>query len=75
MVFMGTEVNWDRGRSNAGLFPSYVKFPDQFYGIGREVTLDDEEDYTPETRQVVEDLFGQEMAELGYHCNGFDPGY
>lgn len=48
MVFMGTELNWDEGRSNAGLFPSYVKFPDQFYGIGREVTLDDEENYTPE---------------------------
>ena len=48
MVFMGTEFNWGRGRSNAGFFPSYVKFPDQFYGIGRDVSKDDEEDYTPE---------------------------
>ena len=52
MVFLGTELNWDQGRSNAGIFPSYVKFPDQFYGIGREVTLDDEEDYTPERISV-----------------------
>jgi hypothetical protein len=52
MVFMGTEFNWDQGRSNAGIFPSYVKFPDQFYGIGREVSLDDEEDYTPERISV-----------------------
>jgi hypothetical protein len=48
MVFLGTEFHWDRGRSNAGVFPSYVKFPDQFYGIGREVSLEDEENYTPE---------------------------
>jgi hypothetical protein len=48
MVFMGTEFNWGHGRSNAGIFPSYVKFPDQFYGIGRDVSKDDEEDYTPE---------------------------
>jgi hypothetical protein len=52
MVFMGTELNWDQGRSNAGIFPSYVKFPDQFYGIGRDVSLDDEEDYTPERISV-----------------------
>ncbi len=48
MVFMGTDLNWDGGRSHAGIFPNYIKFPDQFYGIGREVSLDDEEDYTPE---------------------------
>ncbi len=48
MVFMGTDLNWDEGRSHAGIFPNYIKFPDQYYGIGREVTLDDQEDYTPE---------------------------
>lgn len=48
MVFLGTDLNWDEGRSNAGIFPSYQKFPDQFYGIGREVSLNDEENYTPE---------------------------
>ncbi len=48
MVYAGTDLNWDEGRSHAGIFPNYIKFPDQFYGIGREVSLDDEEDYTPE---------------------------
>lgn len=48
MVYMGTDLNWDDGRSHAGIFPNYIKFPDQFYGIGREVSLDDEEDYTSE---------------------------
>ena len=48
MVFMGTDLNWDEGRSHAGIFPNYMKFPDQYYGIGRDVTLDDQEDYTPE---------------------------
>jgi len=48
MVFMGTDLNWDGGRSHAGIFPNYMKFPDQYYGIGRDVSLDDEEDYTPE---------------------------
>ncbi|MCK9995893.1 MAG: BamA/TamA family outer membrane protein [Candidatus Krumholzibacteria bacterium] len=48
MVFMGTDLNWDEGRSHAGIFPNYIKFPDQYYGIGRDVTLDEQEDYTPE---------------------------
>lgn len=52
MVFLGSEFNWGEGRSNAGLFPSYVKFPDSFYGIGRDVSLSDGEDYTPERISV-----------------------
>lgn len=48
MVFMGTDLNWGGGRNHAGLFPSYLKFPNQFYGIGRESSLENEEDYTPE---------------------------
>ena len=48
MVFMGTDLNWDEGRSHAGIFPNYIKFPDQYYGIGRDVSLDGQEDYTPE---------------------------
>jgi len=52
MIFMGTDLNWGGGRNHAGVFPSYVKFPDSFYGIGREVSLDDEEDYTPEQIKV-----------------------
>lgn len=48
MVYAGTDLNWDEGRSHAGVFPNYIKFPDQFYGTGRQVDLDDEEDYTSE---------------------------
>ncbi len=48
MVYMGTDLNWDEGRSHAGIFPNYIKFPDQYYGIGRDVNLNDQEDYTPE---------------------------
>jgi hypothetical protein len=33
------------------------------------------EDYTPATRQVVEDIFGQEMAELGYTFEGRLPNH
>jgi len=48
MIFMGTDLNWGGGKNHAGLFPSYIRFPNQFYGIGRESSLDNEEDYTPE---------------------------
>ena len=48
MVFLGTDLNWGEGKWHSKFGPSYIKFPDQFYGIGRDVSLDDEEDYTPE---------------------------
>lgn len=48
MIFLGSDLNWGGGQWHSQFGPSYVKFPDQFYGIGRDVSLDDEEDYTPE---------------------------
>lgn len=82
MVFLGTEFNWDRGRSNAGIFPSYVKFPDRFYGIGRDVSLEDEEDYTPEriavglryNREVWGELrLGAEYRFMRHHLDEIEP--
>lgn len=57
MVYLGLGLNWDQNRNALDLVPSYIKFPDQFYGIGREADLDDEEDYTSQQ-------FG---LELGYN--------
>jgi hypothetical protein len=48
LVFLGTDLNWGEGKWHSRFGPSYIKFPDQFYGIGRDVSLEDEEDYTPE---------------------------
>jgi outer membrane protein assembly factor BamA len=48
LVFLGTDFYWDDASNHAGFSPSYIKFPDNFYGLGRDVSLDDEEDYTPE---------------------------
>ncbi len=48
MVYLGTNLNWDKNRNALNFTPNYVKFPDQFYGIGREVDPDIDEDYTSE---------------------------
>ena len=48
MVFLGTDLNWGGNRWHAGLMPSYQKFPDDFYGIGRDTPVDPLESYTPE---------------------------
>jgi hypothetical protein len=48
MVFLGLSLNGDRNRNALNVVPSYADFPDQFYGIGRDVSLADEEDYTSE---------------------------
>ncbi len=48
MIFLGTDFNWDEGRWHAGLQPSYQKFPDDYYGIGRDTPVDPLESYTPE---------------------------
>ena len=47
LVFLGTRLEWDRSRFE--MTPSYIRFPDKFYGVGRNVVDDDEEDYTPES--------------------------
>lgn len=48
MIFLGTDLNWGGGRWHAGLVPSYQKFPDDFYGIGRDAGNEALESYTPE---------------------------
>ncbi len=48
MIYLGLSLNWDENRNALDVVPSYLKFPDQFYGVGREVSLDNEEDYTSE---------------------------
>lgn len=64
LIFLGTDLNWGEGRWHAGLMPSYQKFPDDYYGIGRDTQVDPLENYTPEQfafegmleRRVVGDL-------------------
>ena len=46
LVFMGLGLNWDENRNSLNVVPKYAKFPDQFYGLGRNVSLDNEENYT-----------------------------
>ena len=46
MVYLGLGLNWDENRNALNVVPHYLKFPDQFYGIGRDVSVDNEEDYT-----------------------------
>jgi len=48
MVFLGLNLNWDENRNTLNLVPRYLKFPDNFYDIGRAAALDDEENYTSE---------------------------
>ena len=48
MVFLGSDLNWGEGRWHAGLQPSYQKFPDDYYGIGRDTPVEPLESYTPE---------------------------
>lgn len=49
MLFMGSSWNWDENRNSLNVVPSYTLFPDQFYGIGRDVNIENEEDYTSES--------------------------
>jgi len=49
MVYLGMGLNWDENRNALDVVPNYIKFPDKFYGTGRAVSLDNEEDYTSES--------------------------
>ena len=49
MIYLGTSLNWDQNRNALNVVPSYLNFPDTFYGTGRDVSLDNEEDYTGES--------------------------
>ncbi len=46
MVFLGAGLNWDQDRNALSAVPFFLNFPDTFYGMGREVSLDNEETYT-----------------------------
>lgn len=48
MVVLSTELYWGQGKNHAVIAPQYLRFPDKFFGIGRDTNADDEEDYTPE---------------------------
>lgn len=48
LAFLGLDLNWGQGRWHATLTPGYQKFPDDFYGIGRDVPAEPLETYTPE---------------------------
>lgn len=52
LVFLGNELYWGGGQSHAKIQPSYMRFPDKFFGVGREALDEDEEDYTPEQFQL-----------------------
>ncbi len=47
LLFLGSRLEWERDRVE--ITPSYQRFPDTFYGLGRDVLDEAEEDYTPES--------------------------
>lgn len=46
MVYLGLQLNWDENRNALNVVPHYLKFPDKFYGTGRQVSTENEEDFT-----------------------------
>ncbi len=54
MFLVNADLYWGQGRDHATITPQYTRFPEQFYGIGRDTRESDEEDYTPE--QISLDL-------------------
>ena len=50
LVFLSGRLEWEKDRVE--IVPSYMRFPDSFFGIGREVRDEDEEDYTPESQGI-----------------------
>lgn len=73
LVFLGARLEWERSRLE--VTPSFIKFPDKFFGIGRDVRDGDEEDYTPEAlglnaswrREVLPSLRAGFLYELQRH--------
>ncbi len=64
MIYMGSSWNWDENRNFLNVVPSYIKFPDQFYGIGRDVSIDYEENYTSESISLELDFNRQVWKKL-----------
>ncbi len=82
MAFLGLSLNWGENRNAANIVPQYFNFPDQFYGIGRDVSEDDEEDYTSKrlgldldyNRKVLGDLrLGVSYSLLKNQLRELDP--
>jgi hypothetical protein len=48
ILFLGSEYYWGGGKNHAQILPSFMRFPDQFFGVGRTTSKDNEESYTPE---------------------------
>jgi len=49
IVDLQMDIYWAKETYRLGVGPGYIKFPDEFYGIGPETTDSMKEDYTPET--------------------------
>ena len=71
VLILGSELYWGNGKNHALITPQYLRFPDKFFGIGRDTQESDEEDYTPEQFAVdllYERKFHHELAAgLTYH--------
>ena len=72
MIFLGLDLNWDDGRWHAAITPSYQKFPDDFYGLGRDAPADPLENYTPEQfaveAMVEREVLGALRLGVGYRA-------
>ncbi len=70
IAFLGADLNWGDGRWHARLVPGYQKFPDDFYGIGRDAPADPLEEYTPEqfsfAAMVEREVLGELRLGVGY---------
>ena len=48
MLILGADLYWDGGRNHLEITPLFQRFPDQFFGIGRDLAPGAEEDFTPQ---------------------------
>jgi hypothetical protein len=64
IIQLGSDLYWNDGGYHAVITPEYQRFPDSFFGIGRDTRDSDKEDYTPEQvsvsllfeRRILDDL-------------------
>jgi outer membrane protein assembly factor BamA len=75
MLILGSDLYWDRGRNHVNVVPAFQRFPDQFFGIGRDLAPGAEEDYTPQQfelkllaeRKLVEEFSLGAAFQLVHH--------
>lgn len=48
VLMIVSELYWDRERNHLKVTPEFMRFPDKFFGIGRDTRESDEEEFTPE---------------------------